>query len=33
MVKQEIVIKGLGKYLGGVKYLSGATILGNGIFH
>lgn len=28
--QQEIVIKGLGKYLGGVKYLSGATILGNG---
>lgn len=28
--QQEIVIKGLGKYLSGVKYLSGATILGNG---
>lgn len=28
--QQEIVIKSLGKYLGGVKYLSGATILGNG---
>lgn len=28
--QQEIVIKGLGKYLGGIKYLSGATILGNG---
>ena len=28
--QQEIVIKSLGKYLSGVKYLSGATILGNG---
>ncbi|TCU72675.1 two-component system chemotaxis sensor kinase CheA [Tissierella praeacuta] len=28
--QQEIVIKGLGKYLAGIKYLSGATILGNG---
>ena len=28
--QQEIVIKGLGKYLNGIKYLSGATILGNG---
>ena len=28
--QQEIVIKGLGKYLSKVKYLSGATILGNG---
>ncbi|MFA5575827.1 MAG: chemotaxis protein CheA [Tissierellaceae bacterium] len=28
--QQEIVIKGLGKYLNGTKYLSGATILGNG---
>ncbi|WP_313756545.1 chemotaxis protein CheA [Tissierella sp.] len=28
--QQEIVIKGLGKYLSGIKYLSGATILGNG---
>lgn len=28
--QQEIVIKALGKYLGSVRYLSGATILGNG---
>lgn len=28
--QQEIVIKSLGKFLGSVKYLSGATILGNG---
>ncbi len=28
--QQEIVIKGLGKYLSKIKYLSGATILGNG---
>lgn len=28
--QQEIVIKSLGKYLAGIKYLSGATILGNG---
>ena len=28
--QQEIVIKSLGKYLSYVKYLSGATILGNG---
>jgi two-component system chemotaxis sensor kinase CheA len=28
--QQEIVIKPLGKYLSNVKYLSGATILGNG---
>jgi two-component system chemotaxis sensor kinase CheA len=28
--QQEIVIKGLGKYLSSIKYLSGATILGNG---
>ncbi|MCK9443592.1 MAG: chemotaxis protein CheA [Tissierellaceae bacterium] len=28
--QQEIVIKGLGKYLNGTRYLSGATILGNG---
>ncbi len=28
--QQEIVIKSLGKYLSKVKYLSGATILGNG---
>lgn len=28
--QQEIVIKSLGKFLGAVKYLSGATILGNG---
>ena len=28
--QQEIVIKSLGKYLGTVKYISGATILGNG---
>jgi len=28
--QQEIVIKSLGKYLSGIKYLSGATILGNG---
>ncbi|MDR7856247.1 chemotaxis protein CheA [Tissierella sp.] len=28
--QQEIVIKGIGKYLSSVKYLSGATILGNG---
>lgn len=28
--QQEIVIKSLGKYLNSVKYLSGATILGNG---
>ena len=28
--QQEIVIKPLGKYLSNIKYLSGATILGNG---
>jgi two-component system chemotaxis sensor kinase CheA len=28
--QQEIVIKPLGKYLSNVKYLAGATILGNG---
>lgn len=28
--QHEIVIKSLGKYLGNVKYISGATILGNG---
>ncbi len=28
--QQEIVIKSLGKYLGGVKMIAGATILGNG---
>ncbi len=28
--QQEIVIKSLGKYLGGVKAIAGATILGNG---
>ena len=28
--QQEIVIKSLGKYLAGIKYISGATILGNG---
>ncbi|EOC99728.1 chemotaxis protein CheA [Caldisalinibacter kiritimatiensis] len=28
--QQEIVIKSLGKYLNGIKYLAGATILGNG---
>lgn len=28
--QQEIVIKPLGKYLSGIKYLAGATILGNG---
>lgn len=28
--QQEIVIKGLGKYLSSIEYLSGATILGNG---
>lgn len=28
--QQEIVIKGIGKYLSSIKYLSGATILGNG---
>lgn len=28
--QQEIVIKGLGKYLNNVNYISGATILGNG---
>lgn len=28
--QQEIVIKPLGKYLASIKYLSGATILGNG---
>lgn len=28
--QQEIVIKSLGKYLSNIKYLSGATILGNG---
>lgn len=28
--QQEIVIKGLGKYLSKIKHLSGATILGNG---
>ncbi|MBS4539868.1 chemotaxis protein CheA [Clostridium sp. D2Q-11] len=28
--QQEIVIKSLGKYLSNVKYLAGATILGNG---
>jgi len=28
--QQEIVIKSLGKYLAGIKYLAGATILGNG---
>lgn len=28
--QQEIVIKSLGKYLSHIKYLSGATILGNG---
>lgn len=28
--QQEIVIKGLGRYLSGIPYLSGATILGNG---
>ena len=28
--QQEIVIKGLGKYLNSIEYLSGATILGNG---
>lgn len=28
--QQEIVIKSLGKYLAGIKYLSGATILGDG---
>ncbi len=28
--QQEIVIKPLGKYLSKIKYLSGATILGNG---
>lgn len=28
--QQEIVIKSLGKYLGGVTFIAGATILGNG---
>lgn len=28
--QQEIVIKSLGKYLGGIKAIAGATILGNG---
>ncbi len=28
--QQEIVIKSLGKYLSGTKYIAGATILGNG---
>ncbi len=28
--QQEIVIKPLGKYLSNIRYLSGATILGNG---
>lgn len=28
--QQEIVIKSLGKYLAGIKYMTGATILGNG---
>ncbi|WP_202708766.1 chemotaxis protein CheA [Sporosalibacterium faouarense] len=28
--QQEIVIKSLGKYLTGIKYIAGATILGNG---
>lgn len=28
--QQEIVIKSLGKYLSGIKYMTGATILGNG---
>jgi len=28
--QQEIVIKSIGKYLAGTKYVSGATILGDG---
>ncbi len=28
--QQEIVIKSLGKYLGGIHSVAGATILGNG---
>lgn len=27
---QEIVVKSLGKYIGKIKYISGATILGDG---
>ena len=30
MGQQEIVIKSLGKYISKCKYISGATILGNG---
>jgi two-component system chemotaxis sensor kinase CheA len=30
MGQQEIVIKTLGKFLSGIKYIAGATILGDG---